>query len=394
MATEQLETLGTEDAKWLGEYSQVHMNVFGTPLRVMDHGEGAHIWDVDGNEYLDFLAGIAVNALGYAHPKWVKAVSEQAAKAAHVSNYFATEPQIKLAAKLVKLAGAPEGSRVYFGNSGAEANECAIKAARKWSEEKKGKDYSTIITLKNSFHGRTITTLAATGQDVFHHDFTPLTEGFVYAEPNDLADLEQLIKANKCAAGGAHLLHLDVMDGHFVPNITLGAPIVKCIRKATKLTFDVHLMISDPYKYVPDFAKAGSDIITFHTESDSDTEKTIDEILSLGKKAGLSVKPGTPIEEIYPYLDKLSLVLIMTVEPGFGGQSFMEDMMPKVTAVKNEIERRGLKDIDIEVDGGINKDTISVAAKAGANAFVSGSALFGSDDIKKTIADFKRSATI
>lgn len=105
MATEQLETLGTEDAKWLGEYSQVHMNVFGTPLRVMDHGEGAHIWDVDGNEYLDFLAGIAVNALGYAHPKWVKAVSEQAAKAAHVSNYFATEPQIKLAAKLVKLAG-------------------------------------------------------------------------------------------------------------------------------------------------------------------------------------------------------------------------------------------------------------------------------------------------
>lgn len=160
----------------------------------------------------------------------------------------------------------------------------------------------------------------------------------------------------------------------FVPNITLGAPIVKCIRKATKLTFDVHLMISDPYKYVPDFAKAGSDIITFHTESDSDTEKTIDEILSLGKKAGLSVKPGTPIEEIYPYLDKLSLVLIMTVEPGFGGQSFMEDMMPKVTAVKNEIERRGLKDIDIEVDGGINKGTISVAAKAGANAFVSGSA--------------------
>ena len=94
MATEQLENLGSEDAKWLGEYSRVHMNVFGTPLRVMDHGEGAHIWDIDGNEYLDFLAGIAVNALGYAHPKWVKAVSEQAVKAAHVSNYFATEPHI------------------------------------------------------------------------------------------------------------------------------------------------------------------------------------------------------------------------------------------------------------------------------------------------------------
>ena len=194
---------------------------------------------------------------------------------------------------------------------------------------------------------------------------------------SDYGNLEsELKKMEEC---GADMIHVDVMDGHFVPNITLGAPIVKCIRKATKLPFDVHLMISDPYKYVPDFAKAGSDIITFHTESDSDTEKTIDEILSLGKKAGLSVKPGTPVEEIYP---------------GFGGQSFMEDMMPKVTAVKNEICRRGLKDIDIEVDGGINKDTISVAAKAGANAFVSGSALFGSDDIKKTIAEFKKSATI
>ena len=130
MATEQLENLGREDAKWLGEYSRVHMNVFGTPLRVMDHGEGAHIWDIDGNEYLDFLAGIAVNALGYAHPKWVKAVSEQAAKAAHVSNYFATEPQIELASKLIELAGAPEGSHVYFGNSGAEGNEAALKLAK------------------------------------------------------------------------------------------------------------------------------------------------------------------------------------------------------------------------------------------------------------------------
>ena len=130
MSTEQNETLGAEDSKWLGEYSQVHMNVFGTPPRVMDHGQGAHIWDVDGNEYLDFLAGIAVNSLGYAHPKWVKAVSEQAAKVAHISNYFASEPQIELAAKLVKLAGAPEGSKVYFGNSGAEGNEAALKLAK------------------------------------------------------------------------------------------------------------------------------------------------------------------------------------------------------------------------------------------------------------------------
>ena len=168
MATEQLETLGSEDSKWLGEYSQVHMNVFGTPLRVMDHGKGAHIWDVDGNEYLDFLAGIAVNALGYAHPKWVKAVSEQAAKAAHVSNYFATEPQIKLAAKLVKLAGAPEGSRVYFGNSGAEGNEAALKLAKLYGRtlpgalpEIGGKP-ARIISMTHGFHGRTMGALSAT----------------------------------------------------------------------------------------------------------------------------------------------------------------------------------------------------------------------------------------
>lgn len=192
---------------------------------------------------------------------------------------------------------------------------------------------------------------------------------------------------------GADMLHIDVMDGHFVPNITLGAPIVKCIRKSSSLPFDVHLMISDPYKYIPDFVKAGSDIITFHVESDSDIEKTIDLILASGKKAGLSIKPKTPIETVYPYLDKLSMVLVMTVEPGFGGQSFMEDMMPKVSAVKAEIDRRGL-DIDIQVDGGINKDTISVAAKAGANVFVSGNAIFSSDDAAKTIADFKAKASV
>ena len=203
---------------------------------------------------------------------------------------------------------------------------------------------------------------------------------------SDYGNLEsELKKMEEC---GADMIHVDVMDGHFVPNITLGAPIVKCIRKATKLTFDVHLMISDPYKYVPDFAKAGSDIITFHTESDSDTEKTIDEILSLGKKAGLSVKPGTPIEEIYPYLDKLSLVLIMTVEPGFGGQKFMADMMPKITALREECERRSL-DIEIQVDGGISAKTIEEPARRGATVFVAGSAVFGADDPAQAIAQMK-----
>ena len=208
---------------------------------------------------------------------------------------------------------------------------------------------------------------------------------------SDYGNLSSELK--RMEACGADMLHIDVMDGHFVPNITLGAPIVKCIRKSSTLPFDVHLMISDPYKYIPDFVNAGSDIITFHAEVDSDIEKTIDLILASGKKAGLSVKPKTPVEAVYPYLDKLSMVLVMTVEPGFGGQSFMEDMMPKVSAVRSEIDRRGL-DVDIQVDGGINKDTISIAAKAGANVFVSGNAIFSSDNAEKTIADFKARASV
>ena len=206
---------------------------------------------------------------------------------------------------------------------------------------------------------------------------------------SDYGNLSSELK--RMEACGADMLHIDVMDGHFVPNITLGAPIVKCIRKSSTLPFDVHLMISDPYKYIPDFVNAGSDIITFHAEADSDIEKTIDLILASGKKAGLSVKPKTPVEAVYPYLDKLSMVLVMTVEPGFGGQSFMEDMMPKVSAVRSEIDRRGL-DVDIQVDGGINKDTISIAAKAGANVFVAGSAVFKSENPQETIALLKNNA--
>ena len=160
-------------------------------------GKGSLVWDDTGKEYIDLSTGIAVDIFGVADEEWVAAVTKQLGTLQHISNLYYTEPCAKLAQVLCEKTGM---KKVFFGNSGAEANECAIKAARKWSEEKKGKEYATIITLKNSFHGRTITTLAATGQDVFHHDFTPLTEGFVYAEPNDLADLEQLIKTNKCAA--------------------------------------------------------------------------------------------------------------------------------------------------------------------------------------------------
>lgn len=187
---------------------------------------------------------------------------------------------------------------------------------------------------------------------------------------------------------GADYMHIDVMDGHFVPNLTLGAPVIKCIRKATDVPFDVHLMISDPLKYIDDFCDAGADIITFHTECDSPIGETIDKILCRGVKASLTVKPKTPVEDIFPYLDKLSMVLIMTVEPGFGGQSFMEDMMAKVSALRNEINARGLH-CEIEVDGGINEKTIAIAAAAGADVFVSGNALFSSADRKAAVERFK-----
>ena len=205
----------------------------------------------------------------------------------------------------------------------------------------------------------------------------------------DFSILGEEIKSLEKA--GADLIHVDVMDGHFVPNITMGPPIIKMIRKCTKLPFDVHLMISPVEKYIKDFANAGSDIITIHPEATDNLKRAVKTIKSLGKKAGVSLNPKTPISVLMDVINEIDLILIMSVNPGFAGQSFMSEVLPKVKELRQIIDEKKLK-IDIEIDGGINFETAPLAVKAGANILVSGTTIFTGGSLKENILKLRNCA--
>jgi len=205
----------------------------------------------------------------------------------------------------------------------------------------------------------------------------------------DFSRLGEEIRAVE--AGGADYIHVDVMDGHFVPNITIGPLVVDAVRKVTSLPLDVHLMIANPELYIPEFAKAGADIIVIHAEATVHLHRAVQLIKSFGKKAGVALNPATSLTALDYVLSDLDLVLLMTVNPGFGGQSFIDACVPKIQSLRGMLDRHGLE-TELEVDGGVKTENIDRIAHAGADVFVAGSAVFGSRDYAATIAELKRKA--
>jgi ribulose-phosphate 3-epimerase len=198
----------------------------------------------------------------------------------------------------------------------------------------------------------------------------------------DFGRMEECVKAAKGA--GCDMLHIDVMDGHFVPNVSVGTPIVSALRKMTDMRLDVHLMVEDPKKMFPWFKDAGADILTFHIEAEREPEKAIALAHDLGVKVGVTINPPTLLGRIQPLIDKVDMVLIMSVNPGFAGQKFIQDVLPKVHDVREAITRSG-QAIDLEIDGGITHETAPLAVRAGANVLVAGSAVFGKGSIRDNV---------
>jgi ribulose-phosphate 3-epimerase len=189
----------------------------------------------------------------------------------------------------------------------------------------------------------------------------------------------------------ADLIHVDVMDNHFVPNLTFGLPMVQRLQQVTPKPLDVHLMLDDPDRWAPGYAEAGAYSVTFHAEATGDAVGLARRLRDIGSRAGIALKPGTPVDDYLEIVEEFDQILVMTVEPGFGGQSFMTDMMPKLVALREVVKRTGL-DIWLQVDGGITEDTVAIAAEAGADTFVAGSAVFGADNVTNAIETLRATA--